>query len=79
LPKHLETAKSLNNLAELYQVMGDYAKAEPLFQQALEIYKKVLGPDDPDTATIVNNLAGLYQNIGNEARGLGSAGGNGSM
>ena len=25
-----DTATSLNNLAELYQAMGDYAKAEPL-------------------------------------------------
>ena len=42
---------SLNNLAELYQAMGEYAKAEPLLQEALRIRQKVLGPEHPDTAT----------------------------
>src|SRR5271168_3558074 len=27
----LDTATTLNNLAELYQAVGDYVKAEPLF------------------------------------------------
>ena len=40
--------------------MGDYAKAEPLYQRALKIREKALGPDHPDTATALNNLAGLY-------------------
>src|SRR6202035_3108035 len=31
-PEDPETATSLNNLAELYQAMGQYAKAEPLLQ-----------------------------------------------
>src|SRR6516165_2139415 len=39
-PEHPDTANSLNNLAELYQLMGDYAKAEPIYQQALQIRKK---------------------------------------
>ena len=30
--------------------MGDYAKAEPLFQRALKISEKALGPEHPDTA-----------------------------
>ena len=37
--------------------MGDYAKAEPLYQQALQIRQNVLGPEHPDTATTLNNLA----------------------
>ena len=40
--------------------MGDYAKAEPLYQRALKIDEKALGPDHPDTATDLNNLAELY-------------------
>ena len=40
--------------------MGEYAKAEPLFQEALQIRQKVLGPEHPDTAQSLNNLAGLY-------------------
>ena len=31
--------------------MGDYAKAEPLFERALKIREKALGPEHPDTAT----------------------------
>ena len=31
-PENPLTAQSLNNLAWLYQPMGEYAKAEPLFQ-----------------------------------------------
>ena len=59
---------SLNNLAALYQAMGDYAKAEPLYQEALRIRQKVLGPEHPDTATSLNNLAELYQEMGEYAK-----------
>jgi tetratricopeptide (TPR) repeat protein len=45
----------------LYFVQGDYAKAERLFQQAIAIYEKALGPDDPIVAMPLNNLAGLYE------------------
>ena len=41
--------------------MGDYAKAEPLYEEALEIRRKVLGREHPDTAISLNNLASLYQ------------------
>jgi hypothetical protein len=44
--------------------VGDYAKAEPLLKEALEIYQKVLGPKHPHTATDFNNLAMLYQEMG---------------
>src|SRR2546422_11191369 len=36
-PEHPTTADSLNNLGGLYETMGDYAEAEPLFQRALKI------------------------------------------
>ena len=58
--EHPDTAESLNDLALLYDQMEDYAKAEPLFQQALQIDRKVLGEEHPETATGLNNLAGLY-------------------
>jgi tetratricopeptide (TPR) repeat protein len=32
---HPETARDLNNLAEVYSRTGDYKKAEPLYQRAL--------------------------------------------
>ena len=52
----------------LYQAMGEYAKAEPLFQEALRIRQKVLGPEHPDTAQSLNNLAELYQDMGEYAK-----------
>jgi tetratricopeptide (TPR) repeat protein len=48
--------------------MGDYAKAEPLYRQALEIRKQVLGDKHPDYATSLNNLAGLYELMGDYAK-----------
>ena len=37
-------ATSLNNLAALYSAQGNYAQAEPLYQRALAIVEKALGP-----------------------------------
>ena len=48
--------------------MGDYAKAEPLFQRALKIREKALGPEHPDTAKSLNNLAVLYDEMGDYAK-----------
>ena len=44
--------------------MGEYAKAEPLYQEALRIRQKVLGPEHPDTATSLDNLALLEFDLG---------------
>ena len=44
--------------------MGEYAKAEPLYQEALRIRQKVLGPEHSDTAASLNNLASLYWAMG---------------
>ena len=67
-PEHPDTATSLNDLAVLYQDMGEYAKAEPLLQEALRIRQKVLGKENPGTATSLNNLAGLYWAMGEYAK-----------
>ena len=54
-------ATSLNNLAFFYDTQGNYAKAEPLYNRALSIKEKALGPDHPSVATTLNNLALLYR------------------
>ena len=51
-------------LMQHYERAGDYAKAEPLFRQALEIRKKALGEEHPYYAFSLNNLAGLYPRKG---------------
>ena len=52
----------------LYQHTGDYTKAIPLYQRALAIREKTLGPEHPHTAMSLNNLAGLYFRLGDFAR-----------
>ncbi len=47
-PEHPDTARSLNNLAILYDDQGKYEQAEPLYQRALAIREKALGPEHPD-------------------------------
>jgi tetratricopeptide (TPR) repeat protein len=47
---------------------GDLAGARPLFERALAIYEKALGPEHPHTAGSLNNLAGLLQDQGDLAR-----------
>ncbi|MFM9103391.1 MAG: tetratricopeptide repeat-containing protein, partial [Cyanobium sp.] len=67
-PDHLDTATSLNNLAELYRSQGAYAKAEPLLLRSLAIWEKALGLDHSDTAQSLNNLAFLYFSQGAYAK-----------
>ena len=63
-PDHPSVARSLNNLALLYNTQGQYAAAEPLYKRALSINEKALGPDHPSVATSLNNLAALYRATG---------------
>ena len=48
---------------------GQVRQAEPLYQRALAIREKALGPEHPDTATSLNNLADLYRDQGKYAPG----------
>ncbi|MCH7778027.1 MAG: tetratricopeptide repeat protein [Gemmatimonadetes bacterium] len=57
-------ATSLNNLALLYEAQGRYAEAEPLYQRALAIREKALGPEPPDVATSLENYADLLRKTG---------------
>ena len=56
-----DTAYVLNELAHVYQAMGQNAKAEPLYRRSLKICEATLGPDHPNVAISLNNLAVLYQ------------------
>lgn len=58
-----ETAASCYWLGRRYHDQGvkGYEQAERLYQEALEIRKKILGEDHPDTVRNVNDLATLYQ------------------
>ena len=40
--------------------MGDYAKAQPLYEKALAIWEVTLGADHPDVAHTLTDLAVLH-------------------
>jgi tetratricopeptide (TPR) repeat protein len=52
-----QCAGLLNSAAAYFYVRAAYAGARPLFERALAIREKALGPEHPDTATSLNNLA----------------------
>ena len=51
----------LNQLATMYDVMGHYAEAEPLYEEVLALQRQFLPPGHPDIAQSINDLALLYQ------------------
>ncbi len=65
-PEDPRLPESVNNLAVLYQVIGQYAEAEPLYQRALAIWEKALGPEHLNVATSLENYANLLRKTGRE-------------
>ena len=59
-PNHPNLADSLSNLAILYNQSGEYDKAQPLYERALQIYQTAHGPDHPDVAHTLTDLAVLH-------------------
>eukprot|EP00976_Prorocentrum_cordatum_P081248 1184321-Prorocentrum_minimum.AAC.3 len=63
--EHPDVALALYDLACLYQDMGKYDDALPLFERSLAIYEKVHhGEEHPAVALALYNLACLYQDMG---------------
>ncbi len=60
-------AQSLHNLAVLYNAQGKYVEAEPLYQRALAIREKALGPEHPAVATVLENYAALLHKLNRDA------------
>ncbi|MFZ1961914.1 MAG: tetratricopeptide repeat protein [Roseiarcus sp.] len=63
-PTGLETtASGLMSSLGMYRLgaLAAYSQARPLFERALAICEKALGPEHPETATCLNNLAYLLQ------------------
>lgn len=63
-------AESLNNLAFLYQDLGNYSLALPLHLQARDLRKKLLTENHPNYADSLSNLASLYRVTGDYAKAL---------
>jgi tetratricopeptide (TPR) repeat protein len=58
----------LNAAGKIDDTIGRYSEAEPLYQRALAIVVKTLGPEHPEVATCLNNLAALYDAQGKYAQ-----------
>jgi tetratricopeptide (TPR) repeat protein len=58
----------LNNLANVYYRLGDYAKATEFHERALAIKLKIFGEEHADTADSLNNLGSVYQDLGDDAK-----------
>nr|WP_322680997.1 tetratricopeptide repeat protein [Nostoc sp. DedQUE03]MDZ7976446.1 tetratricopeptide repeat protein [Nostoc sp. DedQUE03] len=65
--EHPSVATSYNNLAVLYESLGRYTEAEPLYVKALQLRQRLLGEKHPDVAQSCNNLAGFYKSLGRYA------------
>jgi tetratricopeptide (TPR) repeat protein len=68
LPEAAEetAARLLNGLAAYRQhALGAFAQARPLYERALSLRERRLGPDHPDTAETLNNFALSQREEGN--------------
>jgi tetratricopeptide (TPR) repeat protein len=52
-----QSARTMNEQAETLFAQGKYAQAQPIFEKALEIRRRLLTDDHPDTADSYDNLA----------------------
>ena len=53
-----------NELGYHLNMIGEYAGARPYYEQALAIWKKVLGEDYPNTVICLNNMDFLLKEMG---------------
>lgn len=58
--QHIETAKTLNNLAWIYDLLGQRRKAERLYSRSLDIKAAVFGENSPELIATLENLTTLY-------------------
>jgi tetratricopeptide (TPR) repeat protein len=58
-PEQISTLDTVHNLGSLYSEQWKLKEAEERYQQALEGYKKALGPDHPQTYFVADNLSSL--------------------
>lgn len=63
--KDRATSRLINNLASLMMHQGEYTRALPLCQEAVEGRRNILGDTHPDTLVSITNLASVLMNIGN--------------
>lgn len=68
-PEHPDLPRSLGNVAEFRQVMGDYKAAEELFRERIALQRKLLGNENRIVAQSLNDLALIRKLQGDYAEG----------
>jgi len=56
---HPDVARSMHNLAVVYQMRGDVARARSFYEGAIALLQKYLPPEEPELQTIVENFRSL--------------------
>ena len=60
----------MTNLAEAFEMAGDYAQAEKVLKPALEIERRTLGPAHPSTALSEYDLGCIEARLGHREEAL---------
>jgi hypothetical protein len=60
-PDDPRMSTSLMNLAAVYRTQGQYAHAERLYQQTLQLQERIFGPDDPQVVDVLLAHADLQR------------------
>ena len=66
-PTGLNRASHAEGLAIVHEAMGDLAEAKRLFEQAIAVREKVLGPDHPTLVELRGDVAALLHDLGDYA------------
>jgi serine/threonine protein kinase/tetratricopeptide (TPR) repeat protein len=69
-PDHIDTLRSMNNLANCYEGLNRHREAVVLHEAALAARRRTLGPDHPETLRSMNNLAISYRELNRHADAL---------
>jgi len=69
-PDHLDTLRSIDNLANADASQGRQSEALKLREEAVAREKAVFGPDHPETLGAMNNLGASYSSLGRYADAL---------
>jgi tetratricopeptide (TPR) repeat protein len=62
-PDDPRVARSLMNLAIVYDIQGQDTKAERFYQRALALQEKVLGPEHPQLADVLEGYVALQRKM----------------
>jgi serine/threonine protein kinase len=57
-------AQMMHTMAGVYDSLGLYSQAQPLFAKAIAIRRRVLGPQNPDTLTSMSSLGRTLMRVG---------------